>query len=160
MPVPVERDLLEVIARLGSGLLCGGAIGLNRDLRNKPAGLRTHAIVALGAALITLVSIDLSGPYDSGAVTRTIQGIITGIGFVGAGVILQPERTANVVGLTTAASVWMVACLGAACGGGQLIEALVGTTLCLVVLTAGGPLEGWLVRRLGNRDNGNGGGAR
>ena len=130
--------LLDTILRLGAALVAGGAIGLNRDLRGKPAGVRTHSLVALGSALITVL---LADPGDRTAVSRVIQGIITGIGFLGAGVILRREGGRTVRGLTTAASIWVVAALGIACGMGQWVPVAVGTGLTLAVLLFGGPLE-------------------
>jgi len=130
--------ILEVVLRLGAAVIAGGAIGLNRDLRNKPAGVRTHALVALGAALLTIL---LADDGDTTAVSRVIQGIITGIGFLGAGVILRREGGRTVRGLTTAASVWLVAALGIACGLGRWVMVVVGMVLTLAVLLFGGPLE-------------------
>ena len=139
--------ILDVVLRLGAAIIAGGTIGLNRDLRNKPAGVRTHALVALGSALVTSLVADGSDPN---AASRVIQGIITGIGFLGAGVILRREGGRTVRGLTTAASVWVVAALGIACGLGRWVPVVVGTLLTLAVLLFGGPLED-LVHRLRGR---------
>ncbi len=147
MPATPTPDALETLARLGAAVLAGGAIGLNRDLNNKPAGLRTHALVALGAALVTLASGVLAGG-DAGALTRTVQGVITGIGFVGAGVIMHQGRSEQGVhGLTTAASIWVVAALGTACGAGDWVLVGMATALVLLVLVVGGTIER-LFRRL------------
>lgn len=141
MPLPIE--LSEKLLRLGAAVLAGLIIGLNRDLHGKPAGMRTHGLVALGAALITLESAELMPPGD-GSISRTFQGIITGVGFLGAGVILHPAaRTFQIQGLTTAASIWVVACIGAACGGGVWVTALLGAVLTLMILVVGGSLERW-----------------
>ena len=140
----------EVFFRLAAATLIGAALGLNRELRNKPAGMRTHALVALGAALVTLTSVLLArtgGVIDPNAVSRVVQGIIAGVGFLGGGVILHTGDGAKVRGLTTAASIWLVASLGVACGAGQWRTALVALLLTLVVLVLGGPVEG-LVRRV------------
>jgi putative Mg2+ transporter-C (MgtC) family protein len=139
--------ILDVVLRLGAAVMAGGTIGLNRDLRNKPAGVRTHALVGLGSALVTILLADES---DANAVSRVIQGIITGIGFLGAGVILRREGGRTVRGLTTAASVWVVAALGIACGLGRWVTVVVGTVLTLAVLLLGGPLED-MVHRLRGR---------
>ena len=115
---PVNSDM-EMILRLGGATLAGAIVGLNRELTHKPAGLRTHALVSLGSAVMTLISVRLmfqSSVADDGAVLRTIQGIITGIGFIGGGVILRLPREQTVHGLTTAASIWIVAALGIAFG--------------------------------------------
>jgi putative Mg2+ transporter-C (MgtC) family protein len=140
----------EVLLRLGAAAAIGGALGLNRDLQDKPAGLRTHAMVALGAALATYLSIEVtkSGQVaDMGAVTRVIQGVLTGIGFIGAGVIFRDNVGKKVTGLTTSAEIWVVACLGMACGAGRWRSALAGFGITLVVLVFGGPFEK-AVRRL------------
>ena len=147
----LEMTHLNTFLRLGAAILVGGTIGLNRDLRGKPAGVRTHALVALGSALATSV---LEGEgKDPAAVSRVIQGIITGIGFLGAGVILHPEGGSVVRGLTTAASIWVVATLGIACGVGQWVLAGAGTGFTLAVLVLGGPLER-LVHRIRQRGAG------
>jgi putative Mg2+ transporter-C (MgtC) family protein len=125
-------------------------VGLNRELRGKPAGMRTHALVSLGAALVTLSSIALAtdgATIDPNAVSRTVQGIIVGIGFLGGGVILKSSEHRSVRNLTTAASIWMVACLGIVCGAGQWTLAAASLALTLLVLVLGGPVEG-AVRRV------------
>jgi putative Mg2+ transporter-C (MgtC) family protein len=141
----------DLVLRLGTAILAGAVIGLNRDLRNRPAGVRTHALVGLGSALVMLTAIRFSGdPGDSGAASRAIQGVLTGIGFLGAGVILrQPDRR-TVRGLTTAATIWVPAGLGLVCGAGHWMTAGVGVALALVVLLGGGPLERF-IRRLMHR---------
>jgi putative Mg2+ transporter-C (MgtC) family protein len=146
----------EALARLLPALLMGGLIGLNRDLRGKPVGFRTLGLVGMGAALMTYVGISLAGSND-GSASRVFQGIITGIGFLGAGVILQPsadERVREVRGLTTAACVWVVACIGAACGGGLQAEALLVTVLVLALLYFGGWIEHHIERLLKGRGPG------
>lgn len=143
----------EIFLRLGAALLIAGILGINRDLHHKPAGLRTHGLVSLGAALITLVSIQLAGPETSGpgdAVVRIIQGVITGVGFLGAGMIMRGGGGGvdDVHGLTTAASVWLVAGIGIACGAGLWITALITAGLALAVLVLGGGIERLLHRVL------------
>jgi putative Mg2+ transporter-C (MgtC) family protein len=143
--------LSEVVIRLLGAAAVGTALGLNRDLRHKPAGVRTHALVGIGAALAVIVTLRLgpTGGSDGAAVSRVVQGIITGIGFLGAGVILRPgERTVR--GLTTAATIWVTAALGIACGIGAWRDALVTTALVLTVLVLGGPLERLTHRLVGN----------
>jgi putative Mg2+ transporter-C (MgtC) family protein len=129
-----------VLERLGAAAGCGAVLGLDRNLHGKAAGLRTHAIVAIGAALFTLISLSIAGGDPSGAL-RTVQGIVTGIGFLGAGVILHPGERKDVKGLTTAAVIWVSAGLGTACGAGYYVSALVTTGLVLIVVTVGGRLE-------------------
>jgi putative Mg2+ transporter-C (MgtC) family protein len=126
--------------RLGAAAVCGMVVGLNRNMHRKPAGIRTHAIVAIGAGLFTLVSLSMAGIDPSGAL-RTVQGIVTGIGFLGAGVILHPSQRGDVKGLTTAACIWVSAGLGTACGAGYYVTAIVTTALVLIVVTVGGRLE-------------------
>jgi putative Mg2+ transporter-C (MgtC) family protein len=138
-----ELRIEELIIRLLPAFIFGGLVGLNRDLRGKPVGFRTLALVGLGSALITYVGATIGGASD-GSASRVLQGIITGIGFLGAGVIMQPssdEKVREVRGLTTAASVWIVACVGAACGAGMVIEASIATVFVLGVLAFGEILE-------------------
>jgi putative Mg2+ transporter-C (MgtC) family protein len=129
-----------ILVRLAVAVLVGCAIGFNRELYGKPAGMRTHGLVALGAALITVASLDLAGK-DSAAVLRTVQGIMAGIGFLGGGVILRDESNHSVHGLTTAASIWVVAALGIACGAGQWAISMIAVALTLIVLVLGEKLE-------------------
>lgn len=143
------ESTVEIILRLGAASLVGAVIGLNREITHKPAGLRTHTLVALGSAVITLISIqyvDASGG-EAGSVTRAIQGIITGIGFVGGGVILRVQRSRTVHGLTTAATIWIVAALGMACGLGQWVTALTSMVLALAVLVVGNAIDRFVHRR-------------
>lgn len=133
---------LEVSARLGAAVLVGGVLGLNRLLRGKPAGFRTHAIVTLGAAIVALLA---AGPRAEGAAAaadlgRVVQGILTGIGFLGAGVILR-ESEGHVTGLTTAATIWVCAGLGVVCGLGYWGLAAIATLLAFAVLLLGRAVE-------------------
>ena len=128
---------IEVTVRLIAALLGGSAIGLNRFLRHKSAGTRTHAIVALGAAMAALVA-DRSG--DTEAFARVAQGLVTGVGFIGAGVILR-RGTTHVQGLTTAASIWTCAIFGICCGVGDLTVAATGLVLAMFMLLIGKPFE-------------------
>jgi putative Mg2+ transporter-C (MgtC) family protein len=142
---------MDIVCRLLAAAVIGGCIGLDREVRRKPAGLRTHALVSLGAALVTLVMVRFAPATNHiDAVSRAIQGIIAGVGFLGAGTILKAEHEI-VHGLTTAASIWLVASLGIACGIGQWLAALVALALALLILIAGGPLEGLLRRIVGKR---------
>jgi putative Mg2+ transporter-C (MgtC) family protein len=132
----------EIAMRLVVATLIGSGVGLDRELRHKPAGLKTHALVALGAALVTVVTAsltDLMHP-DSAAMTRAIQGIIAGVGFLGGGAILKSSDEI-VSGLTTAASIWLVASLGIACGAGQWAAALIALAIALIVLVLGNAVE-------------------
>lgn len=128
----------ELALRLVAATLIGGAIGLNRDLHGKPTGVRTMALVGLGSALIIVASALVGGNGDA---TRAVQGVITGIGFLGAGVIVKNAGSAHVHGLTTAATIWLTAALGITCGLGHWRLALLTLGLTLAVLILGGPLE-------------------
>jgi putative Mg2+ transporter-C (MgtC) family protein len=140
----------DLVLRLGAAVVAGAVIGLNRDLRNRPAGVRTHALVGLGSALVVLAAIEPPGGPSGAAAARAVQGVLTGIGFLGAGVILhQPDRR-SVRGLTTAATIWVTAGLGLVCGLGRWMLAGTGLVFALLALLGGGPLER-LVRRLMHR---------
>ena len=150
--MPPNLDIGEIALRLGVALLAGALIGLDREIKKRPAGLQTHALVSLGAALTLLVVVTGSGAGGDPA-SRAVQGIITGIGFLGAGVIMQYERERRIEGLTTAASIWSAAALGMACGAGYLALAGVGLAAIILVLVAGGWIEGWMERRgMGNKE--------
>jgi putative Mg2+ transporter-C (MgtC) family protein len=133
----------EVAMRLVAATLIGSGVGINRELRHKPAGLKTHALVALGASLVTAVCAFLPDPT---AMSRAIQGIIAGVGFLGGGAILKSSDDA-VHGLTTAASIWLVASLGIACGAGQWIIAMIALAIALIVLVAGNAVEKFFLGR-------------
>jgi putative Mg2+ transporter-C (MgtC) family protein len=134
----------EAVLRLVVATVLASAIGINRELRQKPAGLRTHALVGLGSALLTLVALALSGPGGEGdptAPSRMMQGIVAGIGFIGGGVILHRDDEKGVHGLSTAASIWVVAAAGMAIGGGMWRSAVAAVILALVVLVVGRPID-------------------
>ncbi|HEX6139876.1 MAG TPA: MgtC/SapB family protein [Candidatus Limnocylindria bacterium] len=132
--------------RLTAGLVLGAIIGFERELHRQPAGFRTHSLVALGAALFTIVS--AYGFAGSNVdPTRIAAQIVSGIGFIGAGTILQYRG--NIRGLTTAASLWSVAAIGTAAGAGLLVMAIIGTLLILVVLAVLDRIEAFATRRLG-----------
>jgi putative Mg2+ transporter-C (MgtC) family protein len=138
----------DVVFRLLLAALCGMVLGADREFRRKPAGLRTHALVAIGTSLGTVVALQF-GPPSVDAASRIVQGIVAGIGFIGGGVILH-RSDANVEGVTTAASLWVVAAIGIAAGSGLWRESLVAVALTLLVLTAGERLD-ILIRRLRDR---------
>ena len=122
---------LDVFFRLGAAVLVGAVIGFDREIRDKPAGLRTLTLVSLGSAVFTLTAID-SGAVDSAS--RVIQGIVTGIGFLGAGTIIRGKTEESVRGLTTAASVWLAAAIGVACGLAYWPLVLLASVFGLLVL--------------------------
>ncbi len=130
--------LLEIMVRLLMAFACGAVIGLNREFHRKPAGFRTFALVSMGSAIVVM-TMQLHGGSDG--VSRVIQGILTGIGFLGAGVIFRREQPSKVSGLTTAAAVWLTAGLGVAAGLGEYPLALGGSAMALLLLLLGGPFE-------------------
>ncbi len=143
-------DYLEIFYRLIIALLIGCAIGIDRNLRGKPTGMKTLGLVALGSALVTMAAMNFAlgdEDHNRDAVSRAIQGIITGIGFLGAGVIIHEQKTEKVRGLTTAASIWVTAAVGIVCGAGWWRVALMSTGLILVLFVVGRPIEQWLHRK-------------
>ena len=139
-------QLTDVALRLGSATLAGAALGINRDLAQKPIGVRTLGLVSLDAATITVAAIEVRGIAEnvdalSRVVQGLIQGIMAGISFIGAGVILRDPKAQTVEGLTTAATVWMTAALGIACGLGAWDVVALGAIMALILLVAVGWLE-------------------
>lgn len=133
-------DLSEIVLRLGFATAAGMILGLNRWMHHKAAGVRTHSLVSIVAALVVLLVGGLSGA-DAQDVSRVLQGLITGIGFLGAGVIIRQDHSNSVHGLTTAASLWACAILGATYGSGQYVLGTCAMAAMLLVLIFGGPLE-------------------
>jgi putative Mg2+ transporter-C (MgtC) family protein len=134
-------DTTEIAIRLGVAALASAALGLNRDLHGKPTGVRTLALVGLASALIVIAV-----GHGEGDVSRVMQGIVTGIGFLGAGVIVRSEKGKHVHNLTTAACVWLTACIGATCGVGEWRLLLVSAPMVAVILIFGGTFEKWVHR--------------
>lgn len=134
-------DCLSIVLRLMLSLLVGGAVGLERESRHKPAGLRTHMLVSFGSALFVLANLKLSDPQAQLDPSRTIQGIAAGIGFLGAGEIMRTHRNSEanedreeVRGLTSAAAIWVSAALGTLAGCGLWQISLIGGVLAYAVL--------------------------
>lgn len=143
-------DHFEIFLRLLIAMLIGCAIGVDHNLRGKPSGIKTLGLVALGSALATMASMNFAltaDGYSHDAASRAIQGVITGIGFLGAGVIIHEKATEKVRGLTTAASIWVTAAVGIVCGIGWWKVALMTTALILVLFTAGRKIENALHHR-------------
>jgi putative Mg2+ transporter-C (MgtC) family protein len=130
---------LDVFLRLGAAVLAGALIGLDRQVRRKPAGLRTVALVSLGSAVFVLAA--TGGSTDSNS--RVIQGIVTGVGFLGAGAIIRGQTEETVRGLTTAASVWLAAAVGVACGLAFWPLVVLSTAFGLLILILE-PMDQWL----------------
>jgi len=126
------EQITRILTRLLLAAVLGGVLGYEREQKGKAAGIRTHMLVAIGAALFVLV------PQQGGMLiadqSRVIQGIVTGIGFLGAGAIIKHRSEDDVKGLTTAAGVWLTAAIGIACGLGRESTAILSTFLALIVL--------------------------
>jgi putative Mg2+ transporter-C (MgtC) family protein len=135
------EPLLRIAVRLLAAAVLGGVLGVERQYEHKSAGMRTHTLVALGAALFTAAP--LLGGVAAEHVTRIIQGITAGIGFVGGGTILKMTDQHEVRGLTTAANIWLVAAIGVAVGAGWMVPAVLGTALALVILYTLRRVERW-----------------
>jgi len=145
------RQLTQITLRLLVAALLGGILGFEREHQGKAAGVRTHMLVAMGAALFVLVP-SLSGA-QADAMSRVLQGVIAGIGFLGAGTILKgrkEDQGQHVKGLTTAAGLWMTAAIGVAAGMGREATAVLSTLLALMVFS----LMPLIVRRLEKRQDG------
>jgi putative Mg2+ transporter-C (MgtC) family protein len=131
--LPGVAQITQMTLRLLLAALCGGLLGFERERAGKEAGLRTHMLVALGAAFFVLI------PHQAGVspsdMSRVLQGIITGIGFIGAGTILKLNDREEVRGLTTAAGIWLTAAVGIAAGMGREASAVLGTVLALAILS-------------------------
>lgn len=136
---PDWSKFVHVIIRLIAAALLGAIIGFQREKAGKPAGLRTHMLVTLGTCIFVLACAGYG--MDADDLSRVIQGIVTGIGFIGAGSILKLDKERDIQGLTTAASVWVTAAVGVAVGLGGLGLALLATILALFVLALLGKFE-------------------
>lgn len=140
--------LAEIALRLGCAMLVGLIIGIEREYTHRPAGMRTHILVALGACVVSIVGEMLFAQYSALGATpdpaRLSAQVITGVGFLGAGTIMKEGPT--VKGLTTAASLWAVACLGLASGFGYYSVALLGMAFIMVTLTVFEVLQRGLIR--------------
>ena len=128
---------MDIFVRLGAAAAIGGALGLNRELHHKATGVRTLGLVGLGSALAVLAVAD----DPQADVSRVIQGVIMGIGFLGAGVILHRPTGGKVHGLTTAATIWVTACMGILCGIAAWRIVAVAVLLTVLLLTRAGSLQ-------------------
>jgi putative Mg2+ transporter-C (MgtC) family protein len=137
--LPDSRQLMRVIIRLIAATLLGAVIGIQREKAGKPAGARTHILVTLGTAVFVLACSGVGMSMEG--LSRVIQGIVTGIGFIGAGSILKLSEERNIQGLTTSAGIWMTAAIGVAVGLGSLGVALLSTLLTLIILSLAGSME-------------------
>ncbi len=155
---------LEVAARLALSMVLGGLIGIDREIHNKAAGLRTHILIALASATFTVLTFELftalrhEGDNAQLDASRVIQAVTAGVAFLAAGAIIRSRR--GVRGLTTGASMWMAGSVGVGCGSGLYVVALIGTGLAMLALTILGWIEHRLTRRRrrNNDDNDDGDG--
>jgi putative Mg2+ transporter-C (MgtC) family protein len=143
-------DTLEIALRLFAATAAGALFGLNRDMHDKQTGVRTLGLVGLGSALAVMAAARIG---NEGDVSRAIQGIVTGIGFLGAGVIVRPATGSRIHGLTTAACTWLTACVGVACAVAEWRAVAIGLALAFVVLVFGGPFEKWVRKRWQSPDD-------
>lgn len=144
----MDSNALDEILRLFVATGAGIVIGINREIRDKPLGMRTLALVALGSALAAMTAIDFRGLGEhpdalSRVVQGVLQGVLTGIGFIGAGVVLRDPKTSSIQGLTTAASVWVTAAMGIACALAAWHLVIAGLGLTLAILFG----LGWFERK-------------
>jgi putative Mg2+ transporter-C (MgtC) family protein len=146
--ISIPTDEWRLAGRLALAALLGGILGLNRELALKPAGMRTHALVALGAALLTVTGLALMVPpgNDTSAPGRVIQGLIAGIVFIGSGVILHRRENYTVEGLTTAATIWVIAAVGVAVGAGLWRASVIVVTISLILLVVGNRIDRFVHR--------------
>ncbi len=133
------RQAAQILLRMLAAVLLGFLVGMQREKAGKPAGVRTHMLVSLGTAIVVLACAGMGMQYD--AQSRVIQGIVTGIGFIGAGSILKLNEERDIQGLTTAAGLWLTAAIGVACGVGTLGIALIASVITVGVLALAGVLE-------------------
>ena len=130
--LPGAAEATKLVVRLLLAAILGGLVGIQRERVGKAAGLRTHMLVALGSALLVLLP-DQAG-MQIADLSRVLQGIITGIGFLGAGTILKRDKEGEIHGLTTAAGLWLTAAVGIAAGMGREASAILSTVLALIIL--------------------------
>jgi putative Mg2+ transporter-C (MgtC) family protein len=139
------EQFTTVVVRLLLAAFLGALVGLERELAGKPAGLRTHMLVALGSAIFVLIPMQAGIEMED--LSRVIQGLLAGVGFLCAGAILKAEKEEQVHGLTTAASLWMTAAIGMGAGLGREATAVLTTLLGLAILALEGPIQRLVARR-------------
>jgi putative Mg2+ transporter-C (MgtC) family protein len=134
---------LSLGLRMVMAVFCGAVIGAEREWHGKPAGLRTNILICLGAAIFTMLSVYIASTYKADP-ARIAAQVVTGIGFIGAGAIMRGDG--GVHGLTTAATIWLVAAIGMACGAGFYVLAGTATGITFLVLLGLVPIDKWLAR--------------
>jgi putative Mg2+ transporter-C (MgtC) family protein len=140
-----RQQIARIVIRLLAALILGGVVGIQRERTHKPAGLRTHMLVCLGTAVFVTTCGAAGMAFD--AQSRVIQGIITGLGFIGGGSILKLSQEHEIKGLTTAAGLWMTAAIGVTIGLGALGIAISATVVTLLILAVAGKFEKLVQRR-------------
>jgi putative Mg2+ transporter-C (MgtC) family protein len=140
---------VDDLMRIGAAAIIGGALGLERELSGHSAGLRTHMMVSIGCAVFVVAGLAICGERTE-SVTRVVQGIAAGIGFLGAGTILKLDEKEKIKGLTTASSIWLASALGTLAGLAEYVPAAAATVIALLVLAVLRPIE----RLLGHHTNG------
>ena len=151
---------MELCLRMVVAVVCGAVIGAEREWHGKPAGLRTNILISLGASIFTLIAMKIAGQFSSDPARMAAQ-VVTGIGFLGAGAIIRAEG--GVHGLTTAATIWLVAAIGMCCGAGYYFLAGTSTAVTFLVLLGLAPIDSCLAerrRRRGQQENSTEGGGR
>jgi putative Mg2+ transporter-C (MgtC) family protein len=144
-----RQHLLRVAIRLLAAMILGGIIGIQRERWGKAAGFRTHMMVCVGTAVFVITCSSVGMEFD--AMSRVIQGLVTGIGFIGAGTILKLEGEKEIKGLTTAAGIWMTAAIGITIGLGAIGIAIISTVLALIILALAQPFEDFFQKRRGEK---------
>jgi putative Mg2+ transporter-C (MgtC) family protein len=134
-----QSDILPILLAAG----CGAVIGIERQIMHKPAGLRTNVLICVGAAVFTIISARMAGGQEP--ITRIAAQIVTGVGFLGAGAVIQDRG--GIHGLTTAATIWLVASIGMACGAKMYYLAITTTVLAILVLVGLGQVDKYLLSR-------------
>ena len=132
--IPDAGEATRIVLRLTLAALLGGLLGIERESKGKAAGVRTHMMVCMGAAMFVLAS-QQSG-IDPADMSRVLQGVIAGVGFLGAGTILKGDAESRVQGLTTAAGIWMTAAIGVAAGMGKEATAVLAALLTLAIMAS------------------------
>ena len=148
-PIPDPGQLVRITSRLLAAVVLGAVVGIQREIESKPAGLRTHILVTLAAAIFVMVPLEAG--MLLGDLSRVIQGVATGIGFIGAGAILKLHQDREIHGLTTAATLWMATAIGIAIGLGHVLVAALSVALTWIVLHAMVRVDGWIARNHARR---------
>lgn len=143
---------VDDLTRIGAAAILGGVIGLERELNGHFAGLRTHMAVAIGCAVFIVAGLAVSSGHQE-AVTRVVQGVAAGVGFLGAGTILKIDEKEKIKGLTTASSIWLASALGTLAGLGEYVPAAAAAAIALIVLALLRPIERLLLHHAKHNDH-------